>query len=195
MKRFIGLGVAALATLAIVGAATGATGTTTYGPYAVTTTDGGCGGNQWANDTITRTFQVKKGPMVAGAATWRLTRVDRGTFVTMAGTSPGNCASNATSHGTTVTAGKTGKVHGRLAGVVTGGTYNPAATCTAACGTTSTFVSTYFGASAVYSCLSGGGSCTFAYKYRATKQGLTHTQWTDKGNQSSETFTGDISTS
>src|SRR3954454_17883860 len=122
MKRFITLGAAALATLAFVAAAPGAAAPAqTYGPYAVTTTDGGCGGNQWANDSISRTFQVKHGP---GVSTWRLTRIDRGTFVTVAGLSPGNCASNPAPHGTTVPAGITGKLHGRLTGLVTGGTYN-----------------------------------------------------------------------
>lgn len=190
MKRFISLGVAILATLAFVAAATGAAGPAqSYGPYAVATTDGGCGGNQWANDTISRTFQVKKAP---GTSTWRLTRIDRGTFVTMAGLSPGDCASNTAAHGTTVTAGITGKLHGRLAGLVTGGTYNPSATCTGDCGTTATFVATYFGPSAHYTCLDGSGACTFVYRYHAQKQSLAFSKWTDQGTQSSETFTGDV---
>ena len=189
MKRSIGLIVAVLATLAFAG--TGAAGPpTSHGPYAVTTTDGGCGGNQWANDTISRTFLVKKGP---GTSTWRLTRVDRGTFSTIAGLSPGNCAANVGPHGTIVAAGETGKLHGRLVGIVTGGTYNPTATCGNECGTTSTFVTKFFGPAAHYSCLSGTAPCTFKYDYRATHgSALTYKHWTDKGTESSEQFSGDI---
>ncbi len=199
MKRFISLGVAALATLAFVAAATGASSTTpptpaTYGPYPVATTDGGCGGNQWANDTISRTFVVTKVPGSNPTTTWRLVRQDPGTFITMAGLSPGNCASNATAHDSTVLAGVTGNIFGKLDGVVTGGTYDPAATCTGDCGSTTTFVSTYFGPSAQYSCLGGPGDCTFVYKYQATSgQHLTYKAWVDQGSNAGETFTGDIS--
>jgi hypothetical protein len=190
MRKWVSL--AALAGAALVFAAVAiADSPSTKGPYSVSTTDGGCGGNQWANDTISRTFEVKKG---TAAGTWRVKRVDKGTFVTMAGLSPGNCASNTAPHDTTVRAGVNGRINGFLQGTVTGGTYNPNASCTGDCaaGVTSAWVAAYFGSSAQYTCLSGGGACTFEFHYTAPGQNLRYRHWIDKGTQSSETFTGDI---
>src|SRR5689334_6154492 len=53
----------------------------------LTSTDSGCDGHIWANDTIKRTYIVKK----KADGTYRLTAFDRGTFVTVAGTSPQGC--------------------------------------------------------------------------------------------------------
>ena len=174
-----------------------------YGPYTVTSTDNGCSGTPWASDTLTRTFVVKraKGTKSADGTTtspnWRIWRYDRGTFTTTAGTSPGNCASNTSPHGTTVSAGKTGKVHGYLAGVVTGGTYNPGATCTGdTCGSTDVFIATHFGSSAQFTCFTDSTQCKFDFEYTAPGQHLAYHHWSDKGTGAgsslNETFAGDI---
>jgi hypothetical protein len=191
MKGWITLAV--LACTALVVAAVSAAAPPSTKSYTVTTTDGGCGGNQWANDTINRTYEVKKGP----DGTYRVKRDDQGTFTTMAGLSPGNCAANTSGHGTTVAAGVTGRLNGFLQGTVTGGTYDPNATCTGDCaaGVTGAWIAAYFGPSAHYSCLGGGGSCTFEFHYTAPGQHLAYRHWIDKGTESSETFTGDIASS
>jgi probable HAF family extracellular repeat protein len=164
----------------------------TFGPYAVTTTDNGCSGAPWATDTLSRTWEVKRGPN----GSWRLRRIDRGTSVTSGGTSPGNCAANTTPHGTTVRAGTNGKVHGYLAGLVTGGTFNPNATCTADCGTTAGFVSTFFGPTAQFSCTTTSADCNFDFGYGAVGQRLRFYHWEDQGTGAGalldEEFAGDI---
>jgi hypothetical protein len=196
MRKWVILAALACAALTFVAIAA-ADPPSTKGPYNVTTTDGGCGGNQWANDTISRTFEVKKAQNdSSNNAVWRLKRVDKGTFSTIAGLSPGNCASNTSAHGTTVTAGITGRINGFLQGTVTGGTYNPNATCTGACasGQTDAWVAAYFGSSAQFSCFSTG-PCTFEFHYTAPGQHLQYRHWIDKGTEAGETFTGDIATS
>src|SRR5438045_7829684 len=50
----------------------------------LTSPDTGCGDHVWANDTLKRTYIVKKND----DGSYRLTAFDRGTFVTVAGTSP-----------------------------------------------------------------------------------------------------------
>jgi hypothetical protein len=194
MKKWISLAALACAALVFVAVSAAAAPPSSKGPYTVTTTDGGCGGNQWANDTITRTFDVKHG---STDGTYRVKRTDRGSFTTIAGMSPGNCASNTSAHGTAVVAGITGRINGYLQGVVTGGTYDPNATCTGDCaaGVTSAWVAAYFGPSAQYSCLTGSGACSFEFHYTAPGQHLKYRHWIDKGTESSETFTGDIASS
>ena len=193
MKRLIGFGGLALAALTFVAIAAGATSSTdTYGPYAVTTTDGGCAGNTWAVDTESRRFQVKKGPDASGHPTWRVRRTDKGTFRSNQGTSPGNCASNTGPHGATVSDGVKGKLNGYLQGTVTGGTYNPNATCASPC-TTTAFISAFFGSSAHFTCLDGYAGCAFSFDYRADPgQRIRYTHWVDASVPGGEKFTGDI---
>jgi len=173
-----------------------------YGPYSVTSTDNGCSGAPWATDTLSRTFVVKRAKAIksegsAPQPVWRVWRYDRGTFTTTAGASPGNCAANTGSHGTTISAGKTGKVHGYLAGVVTGGTYDPSATCTGdTCGSTDVFISTHFGSSAQFSCFVDSTQCKFDFEYAAGGQHLAFHHWSDSGTGAgsslNEAFKGDI---
>jgi hypothetical protein len=160
--------------------------------FTVVTEDNGSCGNQWATDTLRRTFQVKAN----GNGTYRLTRKDRGTFVTMAAVSPGKCGSK--KHGNTVRAGVRGKVVGFLRGTITGGTFNPNATCTGPdCGFTDVFITTFFGAGAQFSCFMNSPNCQFNYNYTAAKgQTLLHRHWQNKGKGAGtfleETFKGDI---
>jgi len=174
-----------------------------YGPFTVTQTDNGCSGASWATDTLNRTFVVKRAKPTksedgtTSSPNWRVWVFDRGTFTTTEATSPGSCGENAADHGSTVGEGKTGKLHGYLAGVVSGGTYDPAATCDGAtCGSTDVFVATHFGPLATFSCLTTSTQCKFAFSYAAPDQKLAFHRWTETGNGAGDslaaTFRGDI---
>jgi hypothetical protein len=164
----------------------------------VTTTDHGCSFRPWATDTLKRTYKVRKNQN--GSFTVR--REDNGKFTTLAGPSPSAdpCpgVTRRGKHGTTLVAGITGKVHGYLQGTLTGGTFNPAGTCTAEC-TTSDFIKGFFSAGSTFTCSQGYAGCRFSFEYTAQKQ---HTQklkyhhWVDRGtNGVSEILIGDIATS
>jgi hypothetical protein len=159
--------------------------------YTVTTTDNGSCGNPWATDTVKRTFTVKKNKN----GTYRLLRRDRGTFVTTGPASPGACETSG-KHGTVVHAGAKGKLHGYLVGTVSGGTFNPNATCAADCGFTDVFIATFFGPAAQYSCFTDSKDCRFDFEYTAPRQGLRYHHWSDKGKGAGtmldERFRGDI---
>ena len=104
--------------------------------FTVTTTDNGSCGQPWANDVVRRTFHVKKNK----DGSYTLTRRDKGAFTTIGGASPGSCDTTG-NHGTTVVAGVKGKMVGYIRGTVTGGTFNPNATCTGPnCGFTDVFI-------------------------------------------------------
>ena len=160
--------------------------------FAVTTTDNGTCGSPWATDTIKRTYVVKKHK----DGSYTLTRFDRGSFVTLAGKSPGACDTTGT-HGQTVKAGVQGRVRGFLRGTVTGGTFDKNATCTAAdCGERAVFLKAFFGPAAQFSCDTNSADCKFNYTYKAKKQGLLFHHWQDKGTGAgtlgTEEFNGDI---
>ena len=161
--------------------------------FTVETTDNCSCGNPWANDTIRRTFIVK----LNKDGSYTLTRRDRGTFETLAGVSPGACETHH-HHGHTVRAGVHGKLVGFLRGRVTGGTFNPNATCTGpTCGFTDVFIQTFFGASATFSCFENSPRCKFNFNYTAAHhQSLLYRHWQDKGKGAGtmlhEKFRGDI---
>jgi hypothetical protein len=85
---------------------------------------------------------------------------------------------------------------------VTGGTFNPNATCTGpSCGSTDVFLTTFFGASAKFSCFENSPDCAFNFNYTApAKQTvptkLKYRHWQDKGKGAGtflkEVFHGDI---
>lgn len=161
--------------------------------FSVSSQDNGSCGSAWANDTIRRTFIVKRN----ADGSYTLTRRDRGSFVTLDGVSPGAC--NPTGrHGHTVRAGVTGKLVGFLRGKVTGGTFDPSATCTGDdCGSTDVFLSTFFGSGATFSCFVDSNACKFNYNYTAAHhQSLLVRHWQDKGKGAGsllkEKFHGDI---
>jgi hypothetical protein len=160
------------------------------GPYTMTRTDGSsCGVDKpWANDTFVRTYKVKRNKN----GTYRIERRDRGTFVTLGTLSPGKCETTS-KHGSTVRAGVKGNFHGYLVGVVSGGTYNPKATCTANCGATDVWVAAFFGPSATFSCFATPtSSCRYSFEYSAPKQNLKFHHWQDRGVNDTEVFHGDI---
>jgi hypothetical protein len=162
----------------------------------VVRTDNGSCDNAWATDTVKSDFKVKRND----DGSFRFTRRDHGTFVTMAGKSPGAC-NKGSDNGHTIRAGVTGKVHGYIVGTVTGGTFNPngCAANPAACSTRSGTVDALFGpgASANYSCNQDSKDCKFDYEYSAPAQNLGQHHWSDKGKGAGsmlkERFHGDIS--
>jgi hypothetical protein len=161
--------------------------------FVVNTTDNGSCGSAWANDTVKRTFIVKAN----GDGSYTLTRRDRGRFVTLAGVSPGACDTTGR-HGHTVRAGVEGKLVGFLRGTVTGGTFDPHASCTGNdCGFTDVFLMTFFGPNATFSCFENSSDCKFNFNYTAARhQGLLFRHWQDKGKGAGtmlhEGFHGDI---
>jgi hypothetical protein len=160
------------------------------------TTDGGCAGNTWADDTIRRTVKVHKN----SDGSYRIREEDKGIFVTNAGgvaASPGNCPENKSKHGTSVSLGKKGSVRGYITGTVTGGTFDPTASCSATPCTQSLFIAAFFGPTASFSCQTSSHDCKFKYDYHAKhREGLTYRHWTDKGTGAgsflNEQFRGDI---
>jgi hypothetical protein len=154
--------------------------------------DGGTCGNDWATDTSTRTWSVKTNK----DGTFRVTRKDKGTFVTNAGASPSACSGTAKKHGKLVNAGVRGKFRGYLTGTVSGGTFSPNATCTAACiGDTKVFIATFF-PGGTFTCSLGYAGCKFNFEYSSPDKSLVFRHWQDKGtNGVSEQFTGDIANS
>ena len=154
--------------------------------------DNGTCGNQWATDTSTRTWSVKRNK----DGTFRVTRKDKGTFLTNAGASPSACSGTAKKHGKLVTAGVRGKFRGYLTGKVSGGTFTPNATCNAACiGDTTAFIAAFF-PGGTFTCSLGYAGCKFNFEYSSPDKSLVFHHWQDKGtNGVSEQFVGDIATS
>jgi hypothetical protein len=165
------------------------------------TTDHGSCGNVWATDTLQRTLIVQK----RNDGSYTVTRRDRGTFVTLAGQSPGACDTTG-KHGHLIVPGVKGKLEGYLRGTVTGGTFNPEAPCNTACASmTSTLIAAYFGATAKFSCqpaTGGSTDCKFNFNYTAKSSDnpkLLYRHWQDKGKGAGtmlkEEFSGDIAVS
>jgi hypothetical protein len=154
--------------------------------------DHGSCGNVWATDTSTRTWSIKKNQ----DGTFRVSRRDKGTFVTAAGKSPGACGATS-KHGQLVNAGINGNLRGSLRGTVSHGIFNPAATCAAACiGDTGVFITTFFGAGAKFTCLLGYAGCKFNFEYSSPDKSLKFRHWQDRGtNGIEEHFVGDIANS
>lgn len=150
---------------------------------AVTTPDSGTCGNNWATDTLKRTYSVKKND----DGSFRLIAFDRGTFMTTAGQSPGACETGDSHHGATVTAGITGRVGGFVAEKITGGTFNPNATCATVCDRNA-FVSAFFGSTAQQSV------DKFIYVYGAKDSALIKHVWVNAGDATTSHNHGDIAT-
>jgi hypothetical protein len=172
--------------------------------FLLTTTDNRCNGvGTWATLTEKRTYQVHDN----GDGTFRLRRVDKGTFTTTVGPSPGNCVANKSKHGQLIRAGVTGRFGGYLEGTITGGTFKKNATCPVAACFTGDFITAFFGAAAVFTCDGATNSpdCKFNYNYTAPSRQanrpprLIVRHWQDKGKGSGtslkETFHGDIASS
>src|SRR4029453_18021092 len=152
--------------------------------FTLTNTDNRCDGSgAWATLNEKRTYQVHDN----GGGTFRLRRVSKGTFTTLAGTSAGNCTANKSKHGHLIRAGVTGRFGGYLEGTITGGTFNKNATCVAAC-FTGVFITAFFGASAVFTCDGATNStdCKFNFNYTAPARSANRPKllvrhWQDRG--------------
>jgi hypothetical protein len=165
----------------------------------VSPVNGSCG-QPWATSTSNRTYAVKDN----GDGTFTLRRQDRGTFVTTGPVSPGKCDPTG-KHGTVVMAGYHGKFTGYLVGTVKASSFNPKATCVAAC-FTDVFVKTFFSPDAQFSCSTNSTDCKFNFNYTSkAKQATTglpklkYRHWQDKGKGAGtlmkEQFIGDIANS
>jgi len=118
-----------------------------YGPYASDSPDSGTCGNQWAKDSMDRIYIVNTQPNPD--ETYDVTQEFRdGTFITLAGHSPGACETGA-DNGQTVPADLSGTFQGSFDILVWNGIYDPSAACSAPC-YTKDFVKAYFGPGAVY---------------------------------------------
>lgn len=168
--------------------------------FTLTNTDRRCDGTEpWATLVEKRTYQLHDN----GDGTFRLRQVDKGTFTTVAGKSPGNCPANKSKHGQLVRAGVTGRFGGYLEGTITGGTFNKNATCAAAC-FRSDFITAFFGAGATFSCDTTSRDCKFNFNYTASNRSANRPRlivrhWQDRGKGAGtmlqEVFKGDIANS
>jgi hypothetical protein len=171
---------------------TGATPTQHYGPYASGSTDSGTCGNDWATDTFDRHFTVRSN----GDGTYTVVeQFKNGSFVTMAGLSPGSCETNPFG---TLVAGKTGSMHGYFIIPLPPGTIQTSADPSCVAGspnapcTTAGFIDSHF--TPCY----GASICsatTFFDHYLATDQrSLIYHEWknasTDRGGNSGDIATG-----
>ena len=136
-----------------------------FGPFAGASSDSGTCGNDWAQDTFKRHFTVS-----VADGTWTVREDFKdGKFVTVAGRSPGGCETTG-EHGTAVAAGIEGNFKGWLAGVVTGGTFDPDAACSDPCGGTK-FVAAHFGGAATWNVV------PFKFEYHAEQGHLAFRHW------------------
>src|SRR5258708_36502807 len=95
------------ATLFVSATAIAGPGTQHLGPFVLNTTDGGSCGNFWANDTFERSYTI----ISNGGGNYTVKEKDKGTFVTLAGRSPGACETTS-NHGAFVSAGISGNLEG-----------------------------------------------------------------------------------
>ncbi len=117
---------------------------TTVGPYPSTSPDSGTCGNDWAQDAFNRLF--------TDITPSKFTELFKnGTFVTVAGKSPGACES-ALDSGDTVASGVTGTFSGSFndAAVSSATQFTPVACTQATCRTTAGLVHTVYGPEATY---------------------------------------------
>jgi len=198
MKRWLVTAALAAAIAAFpiaAGADSGSGATTHLGPFASTSPDGGSCGSPWALDSFDRFLTVRDN----GDGTFQV-REDykNGAFVTTGPLSPGACEEG-THHGALVAPDINGTFQGYLEGTVSGGTFNPEG-CAAAgadCATATTgLIAATFGSGATFTCLSGVGTCSFAFEYASGDQGLIFYHWEDRNDKTgTEEFKGDIATS
>jgi hypothetical protein len=153
----------------------GGAGTPTqhYGPFPSTSPDSGTCSDAWAEDTFDRHFTIRTS-MTGEVAV--VQQFKRGSFVTTAGTSPGACDTNI---GGTITADKTGSMHGYF---LISGAFGPqtsdspfcnAALMTNANCTTATFINTHFAPCYPTTCT----VTTYFFRYAAGDQDLALHSW------------------
>jgi hypothetical protein len=170
MKRWLSFVIAVVALAATPAIATASQDTVRYGPINSGSTDSGTCGPDWATDTYKRVFDVS--PTRNTDGTYNVTEsFIAGRFVTMVGSSPGACETPETASGM-IRAGVTGTFNGTFTIIVSGGTFDPSATCDAtSCGTTIDFVHTVYGSEATRDIP------TFEFVYHANGPGLMSREW------------------
>ena len=176
-----------IAMVASLAAAVPASAAQHYGPFASGSPDSGTCGPNWATDTFDRHFTVG---MMGGVLTVVEDFKD-GSFVTVAGASPGGCDTNP---GGTVAAGVTGSLEGYFVIPMSGEkqiSADPSCVVgSAAACTTESFINTHF-SPACYPVTCS--ATTFLLHYSAVGQGLSFHEWknasADRGGNS-----GDIAT-
>jgi hypothetical protein len=152
-----------------------------YGPIPSTSPDSGTCGNFWANDDFDRVFRVRTTPNPDGTFEVQEQFQD-GSFVTVAGPSPGGCDTNP---GGTVSQGLTGRMGGSFSILVAGGVFNPDAVCTEeSCGTTAGFIATVFGPTAVFAITS------FHLQYHVPHHGNWRNASADRGGNHGDITSG-----
>jgi hypothetical protein len=138
-------------------------------------TDSGTCGPDWANDRFDRDYTISAGQIVE--------QFKNGTFTTIGGPSPGACEAGP-DNGHTVAPGVTGKMQGIFVITITGGVYNPNASCTAAtCQYTADVIQTYFGAAA------SGDVTSFFDHYSAGNYGEWKNASVDRGGNHGDIYT------
>jgi hypothetical protein len=168
LKRWLSLAAALVALMATPILGTASPDSVHFGPINSGSPDSGTCGNDWANDTFKRVFDASTSP---NRGTYTVTEsFIAGRFVTMAGPSPDACDPSGTA-GSTIGAGVTGSFNGTFQIVITGGTFNPSATCDTGCDTTAHFVATVYGAAATYDVPS------FSFTYHANGPDLIQREW------------------
>ena len=157
-------------------------GTDKFGPFTLTTPDNSCAGF-WAADTIQRSWSVHDN----GDGTFLVREDDKnGTFLTLAGPSPGSCTDSA-HHGSTLIAGITGQMSGFFVFDATGSSYNPNGCATADCSTRTGFLA------AVGLSLSCSKTCMWNFEYNSNDRRLNYRHWQDKSDSAgNDKFEGDI---
>ena len=170
MKRWLSLAAAVFALAATPAGAIASQDSVRFGPINSGSPDSSTCGNNWANDTYKRVFDASTSPNSDGTYTVTESFIS-GRFVTMAGPSPDACDPSGTP-GSTIGDGVTGSFHGNFQIVVTGGTFNPNATCDpTSCGTTADFIATVYGAAATYNVTS------FGFSYHGNGPDLVQREW------------------
>jgi hypothetical protein len=170
MKRWFSLAAAVVALIVSPVVATASQDSVHFGPINSGSPDSGTCGNNWANDTYKRVFDASTSPNADGTYSVTETFI-AGRFVTMAGPSPDACDASGTT-GSTIGDGVTGSFNGNFLVIVSGGVFNPNASCDeASCGTTLDFVHTVYGAAATYNVTS------FGFTYHANGPDLIQREW------------------
>ncbi len=166
------------------------------GPIAVVAQgDIGTCNNTWALDSFNKFYTIT--PNKDGTYNVQVNYED-GTFVTLAGVSPGACevtGGNDPGNGNTVGAGITGRTHQEYNGTVKG-TLIPGAVCGTGCVNTTTILDTLFQSGWSWVILPDGGHWTWTGHYKTRRNGTwfdTSVNWpfNDRGDITSNLNDGD----
>jgi hypothetical protein len=144
-KKAIGMLAIFALVLGVANVAYAAGDTVNYTVTGSDSTDSGTCGPDWANDLMTRVYQVYPEQNVDGSYRIQENFVN-GTFTTIAGPSPESCQAE---NNHTVLGGQTGTFKGQFIIKVLGGTFTPVASCPSPCYTAS-FIAAHFGGAATF---------------------------------------------